>query len=266
MSPARCLALLLLLLPSTASAEQTRSPWYWDEEKARLFAAGRVGAGATITGELDIGYGKPFWLWAGFQGWGAATTESAMASAGFKLALPIVELTGGYRFNYAYARSPLAERGAYTSAELDAHDASHRYDALDMDLIGFVPLPHLVVVPQLGFHRVLEQQAPLYEEEQRVIMAPPWLLYAKLGALVTWGPARRYGLGALFEHFAVGRRQTISRLGPWFVARFTPHLMLQVLATLPVRGPDELSFYDGMGGTATLRYSWASGESAPEFP
>ena len=247
-------------------SEAALAEYYWDEEKARTFVAGRVGAGASLSGELDVGYGKPFWLWGGFQAWGVATTESAMASGGFKLALPIAELTCGYRMNYAYRRSPLPGKAGYTSADLDAYDAAHRYDALDLDLIGFVPLPHLLLVPQLGFHRTLGESAPLYEEAQRVIMAPPWLLYGKLGALVTWGPKRRYGLGVLFEQFAVGRDSMVSRLGPWFVARFTPHLMLQAVATLPVRGPDRLSFYDGMGGTATLRYSWASGESQPDFP
>lgn len=257
---------LALLVAGLLRSAAARADYYWDGEKTRSFVAGRAGAGASLSGELDVGYGKPFWLWAGFQGWGVATSESAMASAGFKLALPIAELTGGYRVTYAYARAPLPVQPSYSSADLDQHDGDHRYDALDMDVIGFVPLPHLALVPQVGFHRTLGEGAPLYEEEQRVIITPPWLAYAKLGALFTWGPVRRYGLGALFEQFAVGREMMVSRLGPWFVARFTPHLMLQMLATLPVRSPDQLSFYDGMGGTVSLRYSWASDESAPAFP
>jgi hypothetical protein len=52
--------------------------------------------------------------------------------------MPIAELTGGYRMNYAYGRSPLPRKASYSSADLDAHDAAHRNDALDMDLIRFV--------------------------------------------------------------------------------------------------------------------------------
>src|SRR5690349_18245505 len=98
----RALIVAILCLPAPALAEAERSPWYWDAEPTRAFVATRAGAGASLTGELDVGYGKPFWLWGGFQGWGSATTESAMVSAGFKLGLPVAELTGGYRINYAF--------------------------------------------------------------------------------------------------------------------------------------------------------------------
>jgi hypothetical protein len=140
----------------------------------------------------------------GLQGWGVVTSESAMASAGFKLALPIAELTGGYRVNYAYARASA---------------------------------------------RATELQQRRFRPARR----RPSLRRARPG------PDR------VLEQFAVGRELMVSRLGPWFVAR-TPYLMLQMLATLPVRGPDQLSFYDGMGGTVSFRYSGASDESAPAFP
>lgn len=253
--------------PPQAEPAPPSSPWYWDEERARIFAAGRVGLGASAYAELDLGYGKPFWMWAGFQGWALATTESAMVSGGFKIGLPILELSGGLRFVSPFERGPLVRQESYDSAALErTHEDARPYTAFDLDVIGYVPLPHVVLAPQVGFHYIGEQRSDLYEEEQRVVMGAPWLWYGKLTTLITWAEARRYGLGPAVEHFRSGRSRATTRLGPTFTARFTPHLDAIFMATVPVAGPDSLSFYDSLGGSMSLRYRWASSERAPSFP
>jgi hypothetical protein len=223
--------------------------------------------GASAYAELDLGYGKPFWMWVGFQGWALATTESAMGSAGFKIGLPIFELSGGLRFVSPFERGPLPRQESYDSAALErTREHGQLYTAFDLDAIGYVPLPYVVLAPQIGFHYIGQHRGDLYEEEQRVIMRAPWLWYGKLTALITFGEARRYGLGPTVEHFRGSRPRAITRLGPTFTARFTPHLDVIILATLPVAGPDSLSFYDSLGGSMSVRYRWASSERAPNFP
>jgi hypothetical protein len=188
-----------------------------------------------------------------------------MASVGWKLGLPIFELTGGYRIVVPFQRGRLSKQERYVSDDL-AHADAEPYAALDCDAIGYVPLPHFVLVPEAGFHFVGARRAALYEEEQRVIMNGPWLWYGKLSAFVTWGDARRFRLGPIVEYFASSRALSTVRLGPAFSIGFTPHLDALAYATLPVSGPDSLSFYDGMGGSLSLRYRWASDERERSFP
>jgi hypothetical protein len=252
-------------LAGAADAEPPRRPSYWEAERRRIFAAGVLGAGISGYGELNVGHGRPFWSWFGYQGWVLANKWAVMGSSGLKLALPIVSLSVAHRVTRSHAHGPLPLEPGFTTAELEGVSQRRPYASLDAEVAGTLPLPHLLLLPTLGAHYSLGQGEPLllYDELDRVIFAPPWVSYVKLAALFTWGPARRYRVGAQGEQLWVGRSQGITRVGPAVSIQLTPHFEARALLALAVRTPDDLDVLDGSGSSLTLRYRWASGESKP---
>ena len=253
---------LLGAVSASAQVASRPSPNYWEAAPRRTFVAGVVGGGASAYAELNVGYGRPFWSWFGFQGWLLATTQAVMGGPSLKLNLPLVNVTLGQRITRSYWRGTLPVAEHFTDRELDEHDAASAYGSWDAEVNAFLPLPHLLLSPSLVVHYLPGRAEPqrLYEELQRVIFAPPWLGAAKLLALFTWGSQRRYRVGALGELFVTGREQTTTRLGPAFSVMISPHLEVRGFLTLPISTPDSLNWFDASGASLTLRYRRASGD------
>lgn len=125
-----------------------------------------VGGGASAYAEINVGYGRPFWSWFGFQGWVLATTQAIMGGPSLKLNLPLVNVTLGQRITRSYSRGTLPVADRFTDRELDQHDDASAYGSWDAEVNGFLPLPHLLLAPSVVAHYLPGRAEPqrLYEE------------------------------------------------------------------------------------------------------
>jgi hypothetical protein len=213
-----------------------------------------------------VGYGKPFYVWAGLETEALTTNEFGHLKLGARFSAPFAGLALAWRRVWSYQRSFLPRKATYEVADLQA-DGSIRYDSLDLSAWFAFPTPGGFGLLEADFFHVLDapEGVDVFEEYLRVVVRPGWAVATRAGYAITFAEDRGTA-GVLGEWLWPGPRPNVARVGPLFGWSFTPHLDAGLILTATIHSPDSIGFINGVFGTARLRYRWATGEPAPTFP
>jgi hypothetical protein len=231
---------------------------HWSQSLTRPFVAGIADVGAIARAKAMFGYGKPHWTWTGLELEGVTTTEFGATAVRARLALVLLDVAVAWRHTWAYDRAFVPRRARYVSADLTRGPAA-TYDSLDLWAWGLAPLPGGYADWEFEATRVYGAPAgrDLYEEYFRAVIPPGWATTARLGYAVTFAEDRG-SAGAIGEWVWLGGRGSVFRVGPLATWAFSPYFDVALELTTVVSSPDALDFYDGLWGTARLRYRFAT--------
>lgn len=244
---------------------------YWAEGATRPFLASKLEAGLVYAKpHVALGYGKPYWIWAGMEAYAITTNSFAAGYVGVRGSLPIVNLSIGTRYTRSYYRSFLPVKAHYVADDVGSPIGERaKYFALEGELSGVAPIPTGYVLAAVTLYRITgaPQDRYVYEESLRGVMAPPVLWAARLAYAAGFGRDDVVKAGILSELVGLpGRDELIFRAGPVAIVRLTSHLDAIGVFSVVVASPDSLGILHGPFGQLGLRYLWATGETAPAFP
>jgi hypothetical protein len=253
----RALAWLLVAVSAAPSARADDAVPGWSEGVPRWFVAGDALGGAVLEGQLGAGYGLPHYAWAGAEARSVVTTDFGAIGAGLHAALPFLDVSACWRRNVAFAHTRLPALASHS--DLTFVGPTALYDALDFDATLYVPAfagygsVEVNAVEVLGM-RLHEH---VFEEYLRVVVGRGVTDVVRLGYSLR-APTDRLLVGPVVERVGLaGRDATVWRAGGSLYFVWTRELDVGVVLTEPVAGPDRLSFYDALWGTAFVRVRWA---------
>ncbi len=244
---------------------------YWGAGPVRGFAAGvfeTAGVGGRT--ELDLGYGRPHYLWAGLDVSTGLSLRGLSMAAYARAQAPWGVVKFGPRFFTALNQKLLPETDVITRPLLDLNEGLRsKYAALDAEVSFSIPLPLGsigVLVNAYGIFGVPEGYFVL-EDALRVVMDPPFVGRARLSYLAGIGDPQTLRVGGVVEAIYNPNREMVNiRLGPAVAVSLTHHLEAVGVAAISVFNPDEIGLAGADLGQIGLRYRWASGDLWPEFP
>lgn len=262
------LSLFFLSTPSAAQLDDDEhEAGYWENGEERWFASGSVALGALNTAELNLGYGRPHWLWAGVKAYALTTFDFGAIGIGPQLDLLIANALFRVRRTWSYANREPLQADSYSEAQLtDPSLPRAQYTALDANIWGYVPAG-----PTLGLWGIRGVYLPNFPEtgalfseflrmtlnENRALMPRLIWWFKLLDDSLLIGPAS--------DMVLTPERPVLVRVGGSAVYSFGPHLQLQLLLTVPVTSPDELGWFSQSWGTGRLQWTWASQEATPSL-
>ena len=255
----------------TVTPEDTAETPYWQAGKTRPFVSSTMDVGLWyFRPNLAGGWGRPHWAWGGLEVETRFAPTGAAEYAGAKLATPYLGLRAGGRYVFTTSRTFLPHDTTYTSDELDTTtEPQARYAAIEAQLDGSVPIGPVKVFTVLT--GVMIQGVPeryhVFDETLKVVVDPPWVWRARLGAVVPILPRDRVTLGGAGEVIGIPERFAyIGRAGPVLSVNITRHLEAQATALFVVASPDSIGLDGAEFSQLGLRYRWATGEERPAFP
>ncbi len=248
------------MISLVAAAVMSTAP-DWDQDSSRWFVSTRLDAGLMARAAIHAGYGRPFWLWAGFQSTATITYDFFSIASGLRLSLPMVEFTAEYRRTESFRRGALPGQSAYTSGDLGRTERQG-YDAVDLDLWTVLPFPYGFVFAE-GLGTWMADDETRYEELLRVI-GQGWCGAVRGGVGARLGERGWMRFGAMTEAaWSERNKDPTVRVGPSVQLVFGRHVDVVIAALWQVAGVDTLHFLDGMTGALALRWRAASGDEAP---
>lgn len=257
--------------PSAGRSDIGPDQPYWAAGQPRPFAAvvfESAGIGAKT--ELDLGFGRPHYLWAGLDIESSFSLRSLSEFAGLKAVAPWGFVRFGPRFVTSFSQKLIVPADVITRAAID-QDAGFRskYLSLDAEASASIPLP----VGSLGLlvtaYGVLDVVDDFYvfEDSLRVIIDPPFVGRARVSYLAGIGKPSTLRVGGVFEGIYNPAREMVNlRVGPAVAVSLTHHLEAVGVAAFSVYNPDEIGLAGADLGQIGLRYRWASGDLWPDFP
>jgi hypothetical protein len=242
----------------------------WEQGRDRAFVAGRFDLGIVFARPaIMVGYGEPHWKWFGADAYVLTTNSFVATYAGTRASLPFADLTIGVRDTYAYYRSFLPRKAAYTQADVESpNGARSRYLAIDTELTLVGPIPTGYAYLGVLSTRLLDtpRDKDVFDESLRVVMKNRFALGLRLGYLAALGKDSWVKAGILGEHVIMPERGHASRVGPIATLTLTEHTELVFVLTVVVDSPDSLGLVHGSYGFLGLRYRWATGDEKSQFP
>jgi hypothetical protein len=239
---------------------------YWAQGHTRPFVAGQAMAGLGV-GRLTLsaGYGKPHFMWGGLEGNGSLTPYYANLQGGLHLSAFIADLYISYRRTYSLTHGLLPNASTVSDDDLDANSNNKvRYDALHAQMWGFIPYRRLLLAWEFACVRPFGQPSNtlLYEEIQRVIITPAGVFSIKATPMIKPSRSLKLYVGVLVEQLALLGRgvEWVWRLGPSAFVTLGDHWDVGGYLSWPIQSPDRLGFWNGMYGTAAIRYHFATGD------
>lgn len=234
----------------------------WQSKKYSLYASSASDAGFVYARpQLTIGYGAPFWVFSGFDGYLLSTNGFAAAYAGWRASLPFLDFQIGHRWNYPFNRRYLPRKDRYHARDLDLNGSDERstYGVTEMELTVLAPVLHGATFLEL---HPMWFSAPdgklVFEEVMRVPVVPPFAMRTRLGYVYGVGPSQDAKFGVMVEYLVTpGRPQNTTRFGPLALVSFTKNFEGLFTTTVVVSGPDALGLYAGTYGFLGVRYRWA---------
>jgi hypothetical protein len=244
---------------------------YWAQGRPRLFVAGQFDVGGIYARtELDTGYGRPHYTWAGAEISSTVSLSGVTLYAGPRFTLEGLDLRVGLREFQSLNQHFLVPQYAYDSHDLD-HQTPPRghYQSFDSSVNVDVPALHGSVGMFAGADVVFGVPTGYYvfEDALRVAMKPPVVWHARLSYLAILGKDENLAVGGMFQ--LVGnpnRNMLVFRTGPAVSIALTDHLHAVLAASFAVLSRDSLGIAGDDLGQIALRYRWAGGEAWPQFP
>jgi hypothetical protein len=247
-------------------------PLYWSEGEPRWFVSGRsllgLGYGRAA---LDTGYGKPHFVWTGFEVLGCISPQFGSLQAGLVASALIANLAIHYRTTHSFSHHRVDRADHVSSADLEGSARPlAAYSGIDASLWGFVPYRRFLLLWEVTWVRPtsLSQQELVLEEIQRVVIGRHGVFSTKLGSLFALSSTNNWYVGAFADQLTLLGRSNdfVLRFGPAMWAQLTDHLEIAVIVAAPVISPDDLDLLTGTYGTAALVYRFASQEPRSAFP
>ena len=241
--------------------EQTYSAW--QSEQHTFYASSASDAGIVYARpQLTLGYGAPFWVFSGFDGYLLSTNGFAAAYAGWRASLPFLDFQIGRRWNYPFNRRYLPKKAKYRARDLDLNGSDQRatYAVTEMEFTVLAPVLHGATFLEL---HPMWFDAPkgtyVFEEVMRVVVVPPFAMRTRLGYVYGAGDRQDVKVGAMVEYLVTpGRPRHTTRVGPLALISFRKDFEGLFTATMVVSGPDDLGLYASTYGFAGVRYRWAA--------
>jgi hypothetical protein len=219
---------------------------------------------------LSVGWGKPHYEWMGADVGSAISLSSSRLYAGLRGVVPGLSMQIGTRYEAATSQQLLPAQEEYQREDLETElTPPSRYLSVESELVATVPFPGGNLLGVLSGYAILGELEGLYvfEENLKVVVAPPWLWRARLGYLghVGWEGSLKIGGAAELLHVPY-RNALLVRAGPLVSAELTHHLEVIGAIMIVAASPDQLGVVGADLGQLGLRYRWASGDRFAEFP
>jgi hypothetical protein len=259
------------VLPSELRAGIGVQRPYWSAGEPRPFLAGIFESGGiSLRTELDAGWGRPHYAWAG----GELTTQLSLRGvtifSGLRGVLPFGSLRAGARYFLATQQRFLPPNNQLTRPELEIDEGQRtRYLSLDGELQFEIPLPVGTLGGLVSAHGMLGVPDPffVYEEALRAVVDPPFVARGRVQYLAGIGDPPTFRLGGIVDTIVNPSREAVwVRTGPAIAISLTHHLEAVGVAALTLLSPDEIGLAGADLGQIGLRYRWATGDLWPEFP
>lgn len=244
---------------------------YWGAGEARPFAAVTFDtAGISGRTQLDLGYGKPHYEWAGLELSTQLSLRALSEFLGLRATAPWGTVRFGPRFVTQYSQRLIPATDAVTRTDLDQDEGikSH-YLSLDAEASFSIPLP----VGSLGLGLLangifgVEEGYFVMEDALRVPIDPPFVGRARVSYLAGIGVPATLRVGGVAEVIVNPERELVNvRTGPAVAVSLTHHLEAVGVAAFSVYNPDEIGLAGADVGQIGLRYRWATGDLWPDFP
>jgi hypothetical protein len=246
-------------------------PYWRGSGPYRSFMAGTFDLGVVhYRPTLSVGWGKPHHEWLGADIGSAISLSSSRLYAGLRGVVPGLSAQIGTRYEAATSQHLLPPQEEYLREELETQlTPPSRYLSVESELIATVPFPGGNLLGVLSGYAILGELEGLYvfEENLKVVVAPPWLWRARLGYLAHVGWEGSLKIGGAAEVLHVPNRDALLiRAGPLVSAELTHHLEVVGGVMIVAASPDQLGVVGADLGQLGLRYRWASGDRFAEFP
>jgi hypothetical protein len=254
--------------PAAGGTEQAVVTRYWELGRRRLFLASTVEGGFVYARpRFAVGYGRPYWRFAGLETYPLASLNGVGYYAGLSAALPGITLRLGGRYSYPYSMYYLLPQSSFSRLDLERQEGSKaEYLALESELNATVPVFVGSAFAVLSGYRI--EMVPdgyfIYEESLRQVVKPPYVWRARLGYLVGLGRENAIRLGAAAEVIGLpGRDEFVVRAGLLGSVLINAHLEAQASFIPVIVSPDTLGLAGGDFGQLGVRFRWAT-DSTPD--
>lgn len=249
--------------------EQAQS--YWAATTARTFLGAVFELGTfSLRPELNLGYGKPHFAWAGVSSWSRLTPGGVGFYAGPRLHLPHFSLATGARYQSSVEQRFVLPREVFDRDAIDSQALSRsRFLAWDSELYvdGDAPLGRASLLVTLHGIFGVPKDYLVFEDTLRIVIMPPFAWRTRFAYQVNVGDFESMAIGAVTELLgSPGRDFMTARVGPVVSVALTHHLQATAVATFVVAGRDRLGLAGADLGQIGLRYRWATGDRWAEFP
>lgn len=256
--------------PQTLRGYDPKTP-YWMSGDARPFLAAVMNLGGIYyRPELEVGYGRPHFSWAGAELWSRLSLGGVVFYAGPRLTLPSLDLRVGARMVSSAGQNLLPRREIYNNNHLDAESPprSH-YWSIDSEInvSGAAPGGNASLLVSAFAIGGVEDGYDVFEDSLHIIVRPPLVWRARFSYLASLGPYNNMGLGWATEIInSPARDLTVFRMGPVVTVALTRHLQATAAGLLGIDSRDDIGLSGADLGQIGLSYRWASGEPFPDFP
>ena len=242
---------------------------HWARGPERAFISSTFDVGALFfRPQMAFGYGKPHRSWLGVEVQSNVGATGGYMYGGVRIDVPHLDVSGGVRYQVPLDRDYLPRRERYRSSDLDLdvrEDA--RYLAAEANLVTAANvLGGRLVLAALGMHvRNVPDDANLFEERLRAIIASPWALRLRLDYLYPVAPT--FAVGGRTEAVVLFERDdAVVRAGPAVAVLITDHLTARGAVSIVAHSPDAIGIRGWDYGELSFRYRWATGDPEPGFP
>ncbi len=240
----------------------------WALQPLGRFISGRIDLGMLFfRPRVSVGYGQPHWRWMGVEANPIISSEGIGLYAGFRAALPFIDIRIGGRYRYTFRRSFLEPRASYEREDIELRDGPpSNYLSWEVEVTGSLPFGKN---GQLGAGNIFSELALtavtlvkdgwwVYEETIRAVFKPPWVWRAMVGYMFRFLKNGALRVGPVVQ--AVGlpaRRFVVWRGG--VLARFRLSYNLELRGTfVPVLwSRDNLGAAGADSFQLGIRYLWA---------
>ncbi len=238
----------------------------WASSRPRAFVATQIDAGYLyLRPRVAVGYGRPHFQWLGLEANPIVTNGAVAGWAGLRASTPFADLRAGARTVYSLQRGYLAELDSYERLDLERSAGSHaKYSTLEAELSAGVStsLGDFGGLASVSYVTGVPADRYLFEEQLRMIVAPPWVVRVRgeYGAHLI--PGRRnvtFGL-AVDALDAPARHELLVRAG--FVTRIVLSRALEIRGSflMALVSKDFLGLVQSDFTELGIRYRWASGD------
>ncbi len=247
-------------LPDTRNVTRTK---FWAQGPARGFLSTAVDVGYLyLRPRLSLGFGHPFWTWAGMDLNPQVSQNWVGAYGGLRFAIPSADLRLGARYVRSFHRSYLMPRDHYDRLEFESRNFDRAaYLALEAELSGALPAGpgSILFVGSVARLSGIPDGLYVFEENLRVIMKPPFVWRGRTGYAVRLGVEGKLSVGVVAEALGSGDRNPVIRAGIIASAVLSNHLEVLGSFVPPILSPDTRTTAAGDFGQLGLRYRWATG-------
>lgn len=238
---------------------------HWESGRIRPFASSSLDVGLIyLRPRFSLGYGRPFWLWAGVEANPIVSLEQVGVYGGIRLASSYVDLRVGARYAYGISASFLEPRDTYNPAQLDSRAGPHStYLSLETELTASIPLGPGAILSEtaLTFITGVTSGYNVFEQTVRVVADPPFVWRQRLGYALRIRKKGALSIGIVAELVGNPARDLLVVRGGLLVR-------MQLFYNLSLRGTfvpvlhskDDLGLVGADSFQIGIRWLWASGD------